>query len=100
MSDSISGIVSIIYLNISFIFNLASNLKAKTKERVKDFINNFERDKEIIEIRARKYFKEFKERSQRKQTDLETRMKKREEEIEKMDWSWLLIIMPLSLKTK
>ena len=33
------------------------------KERVKDFINNFERDKEIIEIRARKYFKEFKERS-------------------------------------
>ena len=53
------------------------------KERVKDFINNFERDKEIIEIRARKYFKEFKERSQRKQTDLETRMKKREEEIEK-----------------
>ena len=53
------------------------------KERVKDFINNFERDKEIIEIRARKYFKEFKERSQRKQTDLETRMKKREEELEK-----------------
>ena len=36
MSDSISGIVSIIYLNISFIFNLASNLKAKTEEKEKE----------------------------------------------------------------
>jgi len=52
------------------------------KERVKDFINNFNRDKEIIEIRARKYFKEFKERSQRKQNDIEAKIKKREKEIE------------------
>ena len=35
------------------------------KERVKDFITNFERDKEIIEIRAKKYYKEYKERNQR-----------------------------------
>ena len=38
------------------------------KERVKDFITNFERDKEIIEIRAKKYYKEYKERNQRKQS--------------------------------
>ena len=52
------------------------------KERVKDFISNFERDKEIIEIRAKKYFQEFKERNQRKQNDLNQIMEKRKKEIE------------------
>ena len=50
------------------------------KERVKDFINNFERDKEIIEIRAKKYFKEYKERNQRKQNDLNQLMEKRKKD--------------------
>ena len=50
------------------------------KDRVKDFINNFERDKEIIEIRAKKYFKEYKERNQRKQNDLNQLMEKRKKE--------------------
>ena len=55
------------------------------KERVKDFINNFERDKEIIEIRAKKYFKEYKERNQRKQNDLNQLMEKRKKEIEEKE---------------
>ena len=68
--------------------NLIETEKSQTipnKERVKDFINNFERDKEIIEIRAKKYYKEYKERSQRKQNDLNQiieRMKKEMEEKE------------------
>ena len=68
--------------------NLIDTEKSQTipnKERVKDFINNFERDKEIIEIRAKKYYKEYKERSQRKQNDLNQiieRMKKEMEEKE------------------
>ena len=51
------------------------------KERVKDFINNFERDKEIIEIRAKKYYKEYKERSQRKQNDLNQIIEKMKKEM-------------------
>ena len=55
------------------------------KERVKDFITNFERDKEIIEIRAKKYYKEYKERNQRKQNDLNQLMEKRKKEIEEKE---------------
>ena len=55
------------------------------KERVKDFIANFERDKEIIEIRAKKYYKEFKERSQRKQNNLNQIMERMKKEIEEKE---------------
>ena len=55
------------------------------KERVKDFIANFERDKEIIEIRAKKYYKEFKERSQRKQNNLNQIMERMRKEIEEKE---------------
>ena len=40
------------------------------KQRVKDFITNFERDKEIIEIRAKKYFQETRERNKRQQNNI------------------------------
>ena len=55
------------------------------KERVKDFITNFERDKEIIEIRAKKYYKEYKERNQRKQNDLNQLIERRKKEIEEKE---------------
>ena len=55
------------------------------KERVKDFIANFERDKEIIEIRAKKYYKEFKERSQRKQNNMNQIMERMRKEIEEKE---------------
>ena len=55
------------------------------KERVKDFINNFERDKEIIEIRAKKYYKEYKERNQRKQNDLNQIIERRKKELEEKE---------------
>jgi hypothetical protein len=40
------------------------------KERIKNYLENFERDKEIIETRAKKYFQETKERNQRIANDL------------------------------
>ena len=68
--------------------NLIDAEKTQTipnKERVKDFINNFERDKEIIEIRAKKYYKEYKERSQRKQNDLNQIIERMKKEIEEKE---------------
>ena len=55
------------------------------KQRIQDFLTNFERDKEIIEIRAQKYIKESKERNQRKQNDIIRIMEKRKKEIEEKE---------------
>ena len=55
------------------------------KQRVRDFITNFERDKEIIEIRAKKYFQESKERDKRKQNDINQIMEKVKKEMEEKE---------------
>ena len=55
------------------------------KEKMKLFIDNFERDKEIVEIRAKKYFKESKERGQRMQNDINSIIEKRKKEMEEKD---------------
>ena len=52
------------------------------KERLKKYIENFERDKEIIEMRAKKYLKESKERNQRIANDLNIKAEKRKKEID------------------
>ena len=52
------------------------------KERLKKYIENFERDKEIIEARAKKYLKESKERNQRIANDLNIKAEKRKKEID------------------
>ena len=55
------------------------------KEKIKQFLENFERDKEIVEIRAKKYLKESKERDQRMQNDINQLIEKRKKEIEEKD---------------
>ena len=55
------------------------------KEKIKLFLENFERDKEIVEIRAKKYLKESKERGQRMQNDINQLVEKRKKEIEEKD---------------
>ena len=61
---------------------IISNAEGGTrKERVKNYIENFERDKEIIETRAKKYFKENKERKQRMANDLNKKIEKLQQEI-------------------
>ena len=66
--------------------------ESSRKERIKNYIENFERDKEIIETRAKKYFQETKERNQRIANDLNKKAekikkemyeKRREEELKK-----------------
>ena len=68
------------------IFNLMQEEKPLTNlEKKKLFINNFERDKEIAETRAKKYLKESKERDQRMRNDINQIMEKRKKEIEEKD---------------
>ena len=55
------------------------------KEKVKMFLENFERDKEIIEIRAKKYLKESKERERRMKSDLDQIVEKRKKAMEEED---------------
>ena len=55
--------------------------ESSRKERIKNYIENFERDKEIIETRAKKYFQEAKERNQRIANDLNKKAEKIKKEI-------------------
>lgn len=51
------------------------------KERLKVYIENFEKDKELIESRAKKYYKEAKERKQRITNDLNNKADKIKKEL-------------------
>ena len=51
------------------------------KERLKNYIENFEKDKEVIENRAKKYYKEAKERNQRMANDLNNKLDKIKKEL-------------------
>ena len=55
------------------------------KEKRKMFLDNFERDKEIAEIRAQKYLKESKERNQRRRKDINQLVEKRQKEIQEKE---------------
>ena len=60
--------------------------KNKTKkEKLQNFQETFERDKEIIEERAKKYLKETKERNQRLANDINQLVEKRKKEIEEKE---------------
>ena len=55
------------------------------KEKLQNFQENFERDKEIIEERAKKYLRETKERNQRLANDINQLVEKRKKEIEEKE---------------
>ena len=61
------------------------NINSKKITNLKYFLDNFERDKEIVEIRAKKYLKEKKERNRRIANDLNQLAEKRKKEIENQD---------------
>ena len=56
--------------------------KYSKKEKLEIFKSNFERDKEIIEERAKKYLKETNERNKRLAKDMNQLIEKRKKEIE------------------
>ena len=59
--------------------------KFSKKEKLENYKQNFERDKELIEARAEKYLKESKERNKRISKDMEQLVEKRKKEIEKKE---------------
>ena len=72
-------------LEIRIIHSIEDDNKLTSQEKRKLFIINFERDKEIAEIRAKKYLKESKERKQRMKNDINQLIEKRKKEIEQKD---------------
>lgn len=65
-----------------------NNNEFSRKNKLKSFLDNFERDKEIAEIRAKKYYKESKQISLRMEKDIHSivdKVKKELEEKEKED---------------
>lgn len=64
---------------------IGEDQKLSNKEKRKLFIDNFERDREIAEVRAKKYLKESKERDQRMKNDINQIVEKRKKEIEEKD---------------
>ena len=79
LADSIRGIES----QIKYI--MEEHKSMTNKEKLKEFIDNFKRDKEIIEIRAKKYLKESKEREQRMQNSLNKAIEERKKQIEEIE---------------
>ena len=59
--------------------------KLTKKEKLQNYKENFERDKEIIEERAKKYIKEMKERNKRLAYDMNQLIEKRKKEIEQKE---------------
>ena len=79
LADNIRGIES----QIKYIMEDHQNMT--NKEKLKEFIDNFKRDKEIIEIRAKKYLKESKEREQRMQNSLNKAIEERKKQMEEIE---------------
>ena len=70
---------------INQLMSKEENNETKRKENLQSFRDNFERDKEIIEARAKKYLQESQERSKRLANDIEQIAEKRKKEIEEKE---------------
>ena len=80
--------LSDIEFKINEIMDSKINNELSRKNKLKTFLSNFERDKEIAETRAKKYFQKFKEVNKRMEKDLKhltEKVKKEMEEKEKED---------------
>ena len=78
--NDINQRISIIEDQISRLFQ--NELTLSRKEKIKNYLENFERDKEIAEIRAKKYIKESRERNKRIANDIDQLVQKRKKEID------------------
>ena len=55
---------------------VSSGEETSRKERIKNYLETYERDKELIEQKAKKYFQETRERNQRIQNNLNRKLEK------------------------
>ena len=72
-----------IEFKMSEIMNDNINNEQTRKNKLKNFLDNFERDKEIVEIRAKKYFQEHKQMNKRIENDIKMITDKAKKELEK-----------------
>ena len=70
-------------IKINDIINVNNDETKKLK--IKNFLNNFERDKEIIEIRSKKYYEESKQIQNRMKKDLQSLIQKKKKEMEEQE---------------
>ena len=70
---------------LKLILTEEENNKISNREKLQLFCDNFERDKEIVEARAKKYLKEARERNKRLAKDINQLMEKRKKEIEQKE---------------
>ena len=61
---------------------ISSEVKTTRKDRIKNYIENFDKDKETIELKMKKYFKETKERNKRIESDFNKKLEKLKKEID------------------
>ena len=83
--EKINAKITEINYRLKYSFDLDKTQNISNRQRLKDFLINFERDKEIIEIRAQKYLKENIQRNLRRQNDIIQIMEKRKKEIEEKE---------------
>ena len=64
---------------------ISQNILSPKNERIKNFLENFEKDKEIAEQRAKKYQEESKKRKEKMKNDLSVLIEKRKNEIDQKE---------------
>jgi len=74
-----------IEFKISEIMNDNISNELTRKNKLKNFLDNFERDKEIAEIRAKKYFQEFKQTNKKLEQDMKIKTDKVKKELEEKE---------------
>ena len=74
-----------IEFKISEIMNDNMNNELTRKNKLKNFLDNFERDKEIAETRAKKYFQEYNKVNKRIEKDIKIKTDKVKKELEEKE---------------
>ena len=74
-----------IEFKINQIMNDNINNELTRKNKLKNFLDNFQRDKEIAEIRAKKYFQEFKQTNKRIEQEIKIKTDKVKKELEEKE---------------
>ena len=64
---------------------VSSGEETSRKERIKNYLETYERDKELIEQKAKKYFQETRERNQRIQNNLNRKLEKLKKDIDEKE---------------
>ena len=80
--ELISAKISDIHSKINNMIIEENNSSSTRKEKIKTFLDNFEKDKELIEIRAKKYQQESRKLTEKMRNDINKLIEKRKREFD------------------